>query len=127
MLSLICRWIENDDGSQDVAEDKNTPCGTLAHVQARLIIDEKDKDKNTHCGTLAHVKARLLFMRRMQLGLLAFCQPFIDTSLTSQSIPTYDTFNIPIKCTNTNHTFFWQKSEQQPAFPILSLNKQQYV
>ena len=88
MLYLICRWIENDDGSQDVAEDKNTPCGTLAHVGARLIIDEKDKDKdkNTHCGTLAHVKARLLFMRRMQLGLLAFCQPFLDTFLRSQFI-----------------------------------------
>ena len=27
---LFCdRWIEHDDGSQDVAEDKNTPCGTL--------------------------------------------------------------------------------------------------
>ena len=43
---MICRWIENDDGSQDVAEDKNTPCGTLAHVQARLTIDEKDKYKD---------------------------------------------------------------------------------
>ena len=108
---MICRWIENDDGSQDVAEDKNTPCGTLAHVQARLTIDEKDKDKgkDAHFGTLAHVKAILLFMRRMQLGLLAFCQPFIDTSLTSQSIPTYETFKIPIKCTNTNHTFFLAK------------------
>ena len=102
MLYLICRWIENDDGSQDVAEDKNTPCGTLAHVQVGLIIDDEDKDKNTHggaialiiddkdknthCGTIAHVKARLFFMRRVQLGLLAFCQPFLDTSLTSQSI-----------------------------------------
>ena len=84
MLYLTCRWIENDDGSQDVAEDKNTPCGTLGHVQVGLIID--DKDKNTHCGMLAHVKARLFFMRRVQLGLLAFCQPFLDTSLTSQSI-----------------------------------------
>ena len=88
----MCRWIENDDGSQDVAEDKNTPCGTLAHVQVGLIIDDEDKDKNTHggaialiiddkdknthCGTIAHVKARLFFMRRVQLGLLTFCQPF---------------------------------------------------
>ena len=25
------RWIEHADGSQDVAEDKNTPCGTLSY------------------------------------------------------------------------------------------------
>ena len=28
-LFFCDRWIEHDDGSQDVAEDKNTPCGTL--------------------------------------------------------------------------------------------------
>ena len=29
---IFFRWIDHKDGSQDVAEDKNTPCGTMAKL-----------------------------------------------------------------------------------------------
>ena len=39
-LHLLTRWVEHEDGSQDVAEDKNTPCGTLAPAEARPSIED---------------------------------------------------------------------------------------
>ena len=36
-MTFLDRWIEHDDGSQDVAEDENTPCGTLPPAKASML------------------------------------------------------------------------------------------
>ena len=36
-MSFLNRWIEHEDGSQDVAEDKNTPCGTIPPAKASML------------------------------------------------------------------------------------------
>ena len=33
---LMYRWIEHEDGSEDVAEDEDTPCGTLPPAKASM-------------------------------------------------------------------------------------------
>ena len=35
-MLFLDRWIEHEDGSQDVAEDKNTPCGTLSSDEVSM-------------------------------------------------------------------------------------------
>ena len=34
---FLKRWIDNHDGSEDVAEDEKTPCGTLTDTEASMV------------------------------------------------------------------------------------------
>ena len=34
---FLKRWIDNHDGSEDVAEDEKTPCGTLTDTEASML------------------------------------------------------------------------------------------